>query len=505
VGGLWDRSEHRYVGEATKARVITVFEGQRETVEYWFDWLGTYLADDPEEWREFARRHGKRPFSLWAVGGRRRGKTFIGVPLLAAFAIAVPGSTPWCVAPTEDDFIEGEELHRYWRRALPPSWYKWDERELQVQLINGSRVLLKSAHDGAKLKAGGIDYCFFNEAQKVAQLGFDNVMGGIADTGSICHVAANPPRDSKGFWVQDLVAAIEQGTLQAKLLDYRHENPHVVEEALDALKGQMSLRDYAIEREGRFMARPNVVMHEFEEGKDGHVRPTPAIGEITGAVLRRLLGTANVNGKPRDFLAVVGMDFQLKPFMVASVKKLFLDPLDPDDFISWTVAEYYVEQGDENDLVDALERDSWHGHECAVVADGTGDYQQADRKKGRITGQGSWDMLRDRGWSYLWAPAPWIKGNNPRVEERLLVANARLRSADGRMHAFVDPKCVKTIEDLKKWENDARGRPSRYSKHAHMGDAWSYPEFRLHPRRFISKVPGEIKIVNIHRRDDRAY
>jgi len=305
--------------------------------------------------------------------------------------------------------------------------------------------------------------------------------------------------------VQDLVGSIERKTLRAKLLDYRHENPYVLEEALDALRGQMSEREYAIEREGRFMARPNIVLHEFEEGERGHVRPAPVGGDITEEFVQRKFGLKGIR-------FIVGMDFQRTPFQIGTIKVVYPDPTDPNDAITWTVGECYVEQGDEDDLIDRLEASvssggaGLRGNEVVVIADGTGDYQQSDRVRGRMTGRGSWDMLRARAWRNIFAPSPWIQGNNPLVEERVLVANQRLRLADGRIHAFVDPRCVRTIDDLKKWPNDARGKPSRYSQHAHMCDAWTYVEYRLWPRRFTPpKKAARIETVNIHRRDDRAW
>jgi len=506
VGGRWDRLERRYVGPGASSRVITIHDGQVESATVWFDWLRAYLSGS---WSAWSARYGTRPFSKWDVGGRRKGKTYWGIGKVALFAVAVAGSYPWIVSEIETDFQEEAELMRYWRRFVPTEWYEHNEREFYLQIANGTRVLLKSGHNPENTKKGEASYVFLNEAQKMSQQVFDNCRGAIADSGSLVDVACNPPKTAKGYWVQDMVRKLRRGEIDGVLKEYDGDNPHVVEGALDSMAKEMSRRDYLIERKGQFMARTNTVMHAFIDGPGGNVRPTPELGEITDAFLRKKLGAG------RPFAAVVGADFQLAPHMAAVVERYFVDPDEPDDAVSWTVQEVFVEQGDEDDLVDALEALGLSGADTAVIPDASGEWQQADRKKGQLTGRGSWDMFRARGWKHLFKPSPFSNAN-PLILERVAVANARLCRVDDqaphdylrdRRRAFVDPRCVTIIECLSKWPNDARGFPSRRSQWSHGGDAWTYPKYRLWPRRFKAKDSGgpAIEPVNIHGRDDRGW
>lgn len=539
LGGEWDVDERCFVGPGTKARVWGISELQRESVVYWLAWLRAYITNG---WPAFEASRGPRPFSFWTVGGRRRGKTHFGLRAVPGFTIACPEAFPtWLISPIEDDFDEGKELHREWVTTMPPSWYEWNRRELYIQMVHGPRILMMSAHEAEKLKQGGFGYAFWNEAQKskAGLRGLNNLRGGAADTGTLVHVAANPAREAHEYWIEDLLEKLDRGEVEGKLFDYRGDNPHVNEAALDSMKSEMSERDYEIERGGARLPRTDIVLHAFRDGPGGNVQPMPTSGEITETFLKKKLG--------RPFAALVGADFQRNPHEAAVIDRFFEDPLDPSDALSWTVDEAIVELGDENDLINELERlgyvgadmllclscgskqpgvlspsafcskcsARWHNREgveqllaTAVVTDATGKYQRADRDYNKKVAygdeHGSWAIFRARGWRHLFQPDPTQK-KNPHVDERVLVSNARLRTADKERHAFIVPGCKRTIRALKKWPNGTFG-PSRDSEYAHIGDAWTYKNFRLWPRRPVrGGGTTKIDVVDIHGRSDRGF
>lgn len=534
-GGEWDLREQRFVGPGTKARIWDVEDNQRDTTVYWLAWLQAFLTG---EWSTFKRLHGKRPFSLWTVGGRRRGKTWLGTRLLAAFSIANPHSplSPWLVSPIETDFAERKELHREWVEALPPSWYTWDEREMHIQLVNGVRILMYSAHDAEKLKDGAIGYAFWNEVQKsnAKRRGLNNLRGGAADVGTLVHCAANPPREPDEYWIDEILEGLDRGEIEGKMFDFRGDNPHVVEEALDSMRPEMTERDYAIERDGARMPRPDITLHRFVDGPSGNVRPRPASGEITERFLQKKLG--------RPFAALAGADFQRSPHQAATVDRFFEDPDDPGDALSWTVDEVLAEQGSENDLIDALEALGYRGDDLlrclscgdervtwlvpercvrcgkraeegpgfelllatAVVGDASGAWQASDRKLTRLVGLKSFEVFRSRKWRHLYKPDETQEGN-PHVDERVAVANERLFSATTKLRkAFIEPHCTNTIRAIKLWPTNKQRKPSRWSNFAHVGDSWTYPKHRLWPRIAAPATTETIDIINIHGRDDRA-
>jgi len=534
VGGEWDLDERRFVGPGTRARVWYVSELQRDATVYWLAWLLAYLTGD---WATFHGAHGRRPYTLWTVGGRRRGKTWSGLRFLAAFAIACPEALPlWLVSPIETDFQVGKELWREWVKAMPPSWYTWEPaaKDMYVQLVNGQRILMLPATQAEKLKQGGLGYGFWNEVQKsrAALRGLNNIRGGAADSGTLVHLAANPPREAEEYWIEDILQGLEAGKVEGKFFDFRGDNPYVDEAALDSMKSEMTERDYAIERGGERRPRPNVVMHAFVNGDHGNVRPPPATGEITEAFTARRLG--------RPFAAVVGCDFQRRPHQAATVDRYWEDVEDANDALSWTTDEVVVENGDEDQLIDGLEARELSGRDgfrcaacrvffdaapercacgerlipgssllevlaCAIVGDASGDYQRSDRNLGKVTGQYSFDVFRERGWRHLFKPDP-AQERNPHVSERVGVANVRLCNAAGRRRAFVSPGCVRTREALEKWPNTKQGQPSRWSNFAHVGDSFTYKIFRMWPKVYapVADTDG-IQVVDVFGRSDKAW
>jgi hypothetical protein len=175
------------------------------------------------------------------------------------------------------------------------------------------------------------------------------------------------------------------------------------------------------------------------------------------------------------------MDFQMSPHMAAVVYRAFKDPLDPDgEPILWITDECVLENANEDDLIEELEgtRYGLKGSEVAVVADASGDWQDAERTRGRA----SFDVLKKRGWRFIYKPDAKSE-RNPDVVERVKIGNVRLRTADGRRHIYHAPECYHTAQTFKKWEN-RNGFPYRRSPFAHVGDAITYPLNRWYPRRF---------------------
>lgn len=539
VGGVWDADERCWAREdATEARVWYISELQRASTVYFFAWLAAFISG---EWAPFLATYGRRPFSVWTVGGRRRGKTWLGVRLLAAFCIACPNvrHPPWLVSPIETDFAMLKELNRYWVEAMPPSWFEWvyTPREMFIQLVNGVRIMMYSAHDAEKLKDGATGFCLWNEPQKSngRQRALNNIRGGAADLGTLVWLAANPPRTADEYWIDEILEKLERGEVEGQLFDFRGDNPYVNEAALDSQRPEMTDRDYEIDRGGARMPRPDIVLHGFVDGPQGNVRLRPVTGEVTEAFLKRKLG--------RPFAAYAGCDFQRYPHQAGIVERLFEDPLDPDDALSWTVGEVLAENGDENDLIDGLEALGLRGDDLlrclacgnerathivpdrcvrcgkltadgpgfelllatAIIGDASGAYQASDRKLTKQVGLKSFEMFRARRWRHLYKPDA-KQERNPHVDERVAIANARLCSESDRRRrrAFIEPHCVQTIKAVKNWPNDKHRKPSRWSGFAHVGDAWTYPKHRLWPRDFVSKTGPQIDILNIHQRDERA-
>lgn len=504
VGGRWDRTKREYVGPGETALVLWINHcpnkpggGGQERAARWFaKWLRGFIAGkhDPD---------CERIWSMLLASGRRGGKTTLGAYCLIVFAIACPGARVWAVSPSQE---ETQEIRDVIDEALPKTWYRWrDDPKFIYFMGNGARIWMRSGH--TNLKRGRVDLALINEGQLTPQKAFVQVRGATADKGGLTICAANPPDQPIGDWINDWYHEAKAGKRRSRLFELPpEENPEVKIQSLHDLKDDITDEDtYRREVRGEFLPVGNRVWHAFSPRlnvvppglvtlDDGAQVVQP---EITEAFLKRHFG--------RPFKQLVSMDFQLTPHMAATVRQFYRCPWDDDNALDWTVDEVTVE-GDEEDLARELIKRGVVPGEVIGVIDASGFWQDARRTKGGSSA----DWLRKHGFIHLRKPDREME-KNPPIHERMKVGNARLRAVvtneklevtGARHYSYVAPDCVETVKALAKWENK-RGRPDRYSEHAHLGDAWSYPLWFLWPRKVNHKFSGKMvpKAVSNRRRE----
>jgi len=483
--------------------VFRVHPGQEPAARWFIAWCAAWCA-----WRAWKTGKGPRAErvvneknqetirSVLFHGGRRGGKTDFAIRAAILFAVLFPKARVWIVSAA---IPESEELEANLNEMIPKAflkgrplgapWFRW-------RLRNGSTISIRTAHDPESLKRGRCDLAVLNEGQKMAKRAYVNVRGGTSDRGGLTIVAANPPDSASGQWIEEMSEEIEAGRRPSAAFYFDARlNPEVDWSALEALKGELDDRTYRQEVLGEFVPRTDIVWHAFRQANvqragslilDQDGRPAPAL--VKGCTLHELknVTTSFLKSKfGREYDAAVCLDFQLKPFMAATVRQLYEAPWMPwtKDVLDYTTAEYAIEHGDENDLIDALEAAGLDGKRTLCIADASGEWQDAARTKG----QGSFDMFRKRGWRFIYVPDRESK-KNPNILDSCKVGNARLCSADGARHSFVDPECRQLIRAFKMWENRL-GVPYRRSPYAHLSDAWRYFLWRLYPRR-LRGTPG---------------
>jgi hypothetical protein len=476
TGGRWDMREHAYVAPASKARVLRVHAGEAEATRWWSQWLPAYLKGWP-------RPAGLDQFSALFVGGRRGGKTTTGQFLGASFLAAVQDAVIWAVSPTER---RSAELRRNFERLFPAKWGRWYEDDFSFRAVNGTAIYLVSGFVPDTLKQGEAHLVLLNECQLLDKKTYIQARGAVVDTGGLVIGMANPPDRPIGQWVMEWYEEGRAGQRQTRVFEFDpRKNPHIVAEALTSMEEEVDEKTYAREVLGEFRPVGDAVFYCWSSRFNEVAVPETA-RDITDVFTRRHLG--------RPFAAWVGADFQLAPHMAGSVQHAFdaCPHVGEDGALLWEpregvwcVDEVVVEQGDEDDLIDALEALGLRGDEVAVVADASGEWQDAERTKGR----GSYDVFRRRGWRHIFTPAANAK-RNPLIVERCAITNSRMRTADGRRHFFADPtRCPMTCRALANWEN-RKGFPNRRSDFAHLCDGASYPMCRFYPRR---APPGKVE------------
>ena len=496
VGGRWDRKAKRYVGDAGQVRVLHVHKGQLRAARWFAEWLRRRATGD---WKGF-----RRVWSALFVGGRRGGKSRLAVWAVCLFAVMKSGSESWCISPTQE---ETEELEKAIRETLPGPWFRYrGDPKWEYRIANGSVIRMLSGHKPSTLKRGRVDFALYNEGQLMSQKGYVQLRGATADSGGLTIIAANPPDTPIGRWIEDLyekaraandnlaTAPANDNLVKVAAFEFDPaDNPFIEYQSLLDLAAEVDEHTFLREVRGVFVPIGDVVLYAWSDSET--IRDVPAgFEDVTEAFTRQHLG--------RAFKHVVGVDFQRTPHMAAVVLKIYVDPADPERApLLWAVDEFVLSDADEDDVINALEApglgvrcpccadtaEAYLPAECAVVADASGEWQDADRTKGK----GSYDWFRKRGWRHIYQPDDRMK-KNPEITERVKVANALLKSYSGRRRFFSCRHNEHTNRSSKRWEN-RNGVPYRKSDHAHVCDAWTYPCWRFFPRR--RAVSPEIKVV----------
>jgi hypothetical protein len=480
-GGRFDRKARQYIGDAPVSRRIVLHAGQEDAAVEFDRYMAVHLG-------QLELPEGEEPLFAWLLsGGRRGGKTFFLICCAIAYAITVPDAIVWIACPSDSFYNEPID---YLEELMPSSWYigrgwPW----WQYDLPNGSRIILRSSFKAQKQKKGRADFVAVNEGQQTPQSSMTALSGATVDNGGLLMVAANPPDvGDKGEWVADM-AAEARGAGRGERVHERHdffdpmENPHINHKALMALAARMSKHEFDVQVRGKFLSTPDAVLHAWDRGKDGNEIPVPQLAvDVTAEFTKHKEG--------RAYEWIVGVDVQNYPWTVGVVFKVFRNPAAPADLeraFLWAVGEVYVEQGDEVNLCAELRARGLDSEQTLVICDSSGDWQQQQRdeskQRAQYKGKGSHDMFRGEGFRHV-VGTDYEMRDNPDVIDRCRAANSKICNAKDERYVFADPvECKRTVSSIRKWKTGRNGRPSRYSKHAHSGDAFTYVIWRFFPRR----------------------
>lgn len=512
AGGEWDRRFRKYTGrEPAERLVLGVHQGQEAAARWFAEWLRGYARRDPLI--AFTDEKGvDRPWITWHLhGGRGSGKTDLAVDAFAVFHAAVPKSIGWIISDVEED---DREIRDYLSAKLPAHWYTFFESADPPYYLfaNGSKLYLRSAAKPAKLKAGRVDLALWNEPQKMHERAYAYVLPRIQDTGGLAVLASNPPEPDmpRGRWIEKHIRAVDAGKLRDEKLFRLHakDNPWVESGRLEQLHAHMSEQDYRLMM-GELVDDPNRIAYAYYE--ETHRKPvgidprSPANGG-TGRELRELTNEFLEAKLHRDhFDAILGCDFDKKPHIAATLKRAYADPDEPPfeaggDVLLWSTRLFLVEPGNEEELCLMLLAYGLDPGRTAVVADASARWQSTDRKESRVTGKGSWDVLKKYGFIWIFPPHPKML-NNPIIGDRVSVMNGRLRCkpCGDRIHEYIDVD--QNLDDLSEaatMYEKKNGGWNRRSKYAHRFDAWAYPTYRLYPQTW--KMKGKVEFENLGER-----
>jgi len=510
AGGVWDRIEHVFVRQTPDE--VCCIDLEESQVEY-TSWFAEFL-------RDFREGYPRDISAALIAGDRRAGKTFdayfcqwsalIDVPLLPSTGKPAIG---WTISKT---YKERDELDQLVATFLPEKWFDASRApEHRYDLKNGSVLRNLSADDPDSLKQGVVDWLLYNEGQKMAARAVVNGLYGTADRAGLCMIACNKPTasDSRGEWLFDLREAINDE--QVSRAKGAKVEPLGIKFFGFSSKDNTKIDQPARRRVGRLAAiidpgqaeaddadaaldwkRPgDKALWEFE--KHRHLQAQPQLGarDVTCEVVaeRGEYGT--------KWTHVAGIDFDFRPHIVCVINRIFGSADDPtfhsvDEFAGeklWTVKQWIEE------FAAWGEARGYTPETLLFIGDASSGWRRPEDPKLEDEDRNAFEVIQGAGWTII--PPQDHRGatgraRNPRVDERLDLANDHLR----RDRWFIDPiRCPWLAECAREalTERKMARRRLVHNKHAHAIDASTYPIWRLAPRSSGGFSPTAKDIVRV--------
>lgn len=494
-GGRWDHLEQRFTAEPPERPLV--FDVQESQVEFtrWFSaWWTRFRAGAPQEYS-----------AAVVVDDRGGGKTWICWMLLLAAAVDMPLHPDgaelviWAVSKSH---TEREELDRELRTWLPASWYRLVLAPKPfVHLASGATIWLRSADDPETLKQGRVDLVWINEGAKMDARAFENAIPRTGDRSGLCLVATNPPTAAypPGAWIQELWEKSEEArangdpnpviflrcnsSLNVAINKAAKQRVNILLRWLNPERAAADA-DGLILPVGRYAYRPpfNPAQHVrvFDPEEWGPLDITKQI-------------TAKLDGQPAEW--VLGHDFQFNPGNAAVAIKAYGKIERP---VFWVHSDF-LEEGDENELLSALEADlEWvtqHDFKAeprfasgntVSIGDPSGSWQNYVH----ATGKDSFSVFRSRGWRLRPPIKPKdrdTKPPHPPIHLRIARLNALI--AAERLFIAKGPTTERLALSLRKCQvkRGTLGRFKPCGDEAHLTDALGYAIWWLLPK-YISPL-----------------
>lgn len=484
AGGRWDAEEERYAdAEPEVCKVIRLEPGQVAAFHQLCWWLQERREGRP---RDF--------FSLWLMGDRGAGKTWIAAKGMLLLTLEAPKfgiskSIGWMASKS---YELRDELDRELRDAAPAQWYRYREEDLTYTFPTGGKITNVSGNDPESLRNGRVDWLVCNELQKFSHRAYLNGIKRLSDKGGFSILTGNWPHGKSGSWVHDLAEkrkeALDAGrTYPVRLVQLKKAGNRTLDAAtesqIDVIFRDLDPRMAATDLDG--IALPvggDRAYWEWDKVRNLRRPPASQTDSIVRNITREI--TARKTHRRAGFDFVVGLDFQKRDGMWAIIHEIYGLPEAP---VLWAVDEIVI-TGTEEDLIAELLHNGYAPENSLMIGDGSGRWQDG----AHVLGRASFKIFKDA--RYICAgPVPQKddehKPRNPLFDDRCRLVNWALKN--GRY--VVDPVGAPILgEALAKCELRAgeygQGRPRR--PWSHPTDAAGYAAMWLYGEKIRKPTPG---------------
>jgi hypothetical protein len=368
---------------------------------------------------------------ITAVCGRRFGKTFVSMHLMAKVA-RYPNKRVWYIAPTYRmaKQIMWKQLKK---RLLALNWIaKINESDLSIQLINGSEISLRSADNPDSLRGVGLHAIILDEAADMdPEVWHEVLRPTLSDTGGRAVFLGTP----KGMnWLKDIydmhkIDPDNWASYQFTTLDGGNVPAIEVEQA----KRDLDERTFRQEYLASFETYAGLIYYGFSEANIGL---TPAIDE-------------------RESIHV-GLDFNIQPLCATvGIKR---------DNHLYIIDELRIDGANTYDFCEELKR-RYPNRRIEIYPDASG----SQRRTSSATTDHA--ILANAGFTVR------VARSNPPVLDRIAAVNSRLCSTDKQHHITINKNCKHLIKGLNSHtyvEGTRIPEKGGADDQSHMVDAFGY-------------------------------
>lgn len=343
------------------------------------------------------------------VAGRRWGKTQLAKTAMLKYA-RVKNRLIWYVAPSYR--MAKQIMWPELQAAVPKRWVKKvNETTLSITLVNGTRIELKGADNPDSLRGVGIHFLVMDEVQDIDREAWSKVLRPtLASTGGHA-LFIGTPKAYNFLYELYALGQIEKNAIAKQWMSWQFPtmtSPFIPLEEIEAARADMDEKSFNQEFNASFETMSGRVYHPFD--RHSHVREC----------------------KFNHNLPIwIGQDFNIDP-----MSSVIMQP--QEDGTVWAIDEIVLFGSNTEETCDEIDRKYWrHLDKIILFPDPASQYRQHAR------GESDLDIFRERG-----IKKQRFRRKHPPVADRVNAVNRMLKSADGKIRFYVDPKCKHLIQSL---------------------------------------------------------
>lgn len=375
--------------------------------------------------------------------GRRFGKTYLAINELAKFS-RLPDQKCLYVAPTyrQAKTVIWEDLKNI---LYGVNWIKKvNESDLSIQLVNGSKISIRSSDNKDALRGAKYNFIVLDEcADMHPDTWYSVLRPTLSDTGGHAMFIGSPK--GRNFFY-DLWL---EGNSTEDWSSYQYttlEGGNVPPEEIEAARRDLDIHRFQTEYEAQFISTESVLFYAFTE--DNMVQKPILPEERTPLI--------------------IGMDFNRSPMSAIIGQKT------ADTYHVFDEIEIYSSNTFE--MVQEIKRRYGNGRQMYAYPDATGAFGSTNSTTSNHI------ILQNNGFKVI------TDKTNPSIADSITAVNSMLRSANGDIRLTIDPKCRRLRECLIKHTYKENTRViDKDSGYDHLTDCLRYVIYRNWPLKTVTQ------------------